>query len=124
MVEFAIVANVLFLVTFTCIEFARVNMIRNLTQDAAYFAARIAMVPGASSNDAVAEANRIMSSMITNGYTVDVNALDDESEGVAVTVRVQLDQVALFVPRFTAGGVIESTARMKTERYAGFFQNL
>ena len=124
MVEFAIVANVLFLVIFTCIEFTRVNMIRNLTQDAAYFAARIAMVPGASGAEAVAEADRIMSSMITNGYTVEVNELDKDSEEVAVTVRVQLNQVALIAPRFTAGGVIESTARMKTERYAGFFQQL
>lgn len=122
MVEFAIVANVLFLVVLTCIEFARINMVRNLAQDASYFAARMAMVPGATSDEAVAEADRIMASMLRNGYTVEVDTLDSDSEEVTVTIRVNLDEVALIVPRFTPGGVIESTARMKTERYAGFFR--
>ena len=44
-VEFAVVANVLFVLVFTCMEFARMNMVRNLTQDAAYFAARHVVVP-------------------------------------------------------------------------------
>jgi len=122
MVEFAIVANVLFLVTFTCMEFARVNMIRNLAQDAAYFAARHAIVPGASSGEAVAEAERIMSAMVSNGYTVDVEAIDDESEQVAVTVSVDLNEVALFAPMFLGDAVIETTAVMRTERYSGFYQ--
>lgn len=122
MVEFAIVANVLFLVTFTCIEFARVNMIRNLSQDAAYYAARIVVVPGATSEEAIAEVDRIMGTLVSNGYTVHVDSLDQGSEEVTVTVSVDLNEVALFAPRFTADSVLESTATMRTERYEGFFQ--
>ncbi len=47
-VEFAIVANLLMIMILTCMEFARLNMTRNLAQDAAYFAARYALVPGAT----------------------------------------------------------------------------
>ncbi|TWU67350.1 MULTISPECIES: TadE/TadG family type IV pilus assembly protein [Crateriforma] len=122
MVEFAVVANVLFLVIFTCCEFARMNMVRNLTQDAAYFAARQAIVPGATAADAEVEAERLMSSMVGEGYTVNVAELGENSEEVSVTVSVDLDEVAFFTSMFMPSATIESTARMRTERYAGFYQ--
>ncbi len=64
-VEFAMVAPIFFLVVFICIEFCRLNMIRNLTQDAAYFAARDCIVPGASADEAIAAANHVLSLMNT-----------------------------------------------------------
>ena len=121
-VEFAIVANIVFVSVFTCIEFARLNMIRNLVQDAAYAAARHAMVPGATSAEAVAQAELVLSSMITEGFNVQVNNLGENSEEVRVTVTVDLDAVALFSPLFLKNKTIESTATMRTERYEGFFQ--
>ncbi len=122
LVEFAVVSNVLFLVVFTCCEFARMNMIRNLTQDAAYFAARQAIVPGATAADAENAAGDLMSSMVGEDYEVSVNALNEESEEVVVTVSVNLDDVAFFTSMFFPGAVIESEARLRTERYAGFFE--
>ena len=64
-VEFALVAPVFFLMVFICLEFIRLNMIRNLTQDAAYFAARRSMVPGATREEALAEANQVLGMMFT-----------------------------------------------------------
>lgn len=122
MVEFAIVANVMFLMVLTCIEFARLNMTRNLMQDAAYFAARHAVVPGATAAEAIAEAERIMGSMLTNGYTVQVSELNAESEEIEVTVEVDLHAVALFAPNFLPNTTISTTANMRTERYSGFYQ--
>ena len=121
-VEFAILANIVLITVFTCMEFARLNMIRNLTQDAAYFAARHAIVPGATADEAITEADRIMSSLLSDGYTVDVGALNFESGEIAVTVSVDLDQVAFFTPMFLSNATIESTARMSTERYEGFYE--
>lgn len=121
-VEFAIVANVLFVMILTCMEFARMNMVRNLVQDAAYFAARHVIVPGATSAEGVAEADRIMSSMLSSGYTVEISDLDFDATQVTVTVSVDLDHVALFVPMFIQNATIESTARVRTERYSGFYQ--
>ncbi|NND99612.1 MAG: pilus assembly protein [Pirellulaceae bacterium] len=122
MVEFAIVANVMFVVILTCMEFARMNMVRNLAQDAAYFAARHAIVPGATKDEAVAEADRIISSLVTSGYTIDVSDLDSDSNEVVVTVSVDLDAVALFAPMFLPNSTIETTAHMSTERYDHFYQ--
>ncbi len=121
-VEFAIVANIMLVMTLTCMEFARLNMVRNLSQDAAYFAARHAIVPGATSAEAVAEAERIMSSMITNGFTVSVSDLDADASEITVTVAVDLTEVALFAPLFLPDTTIEAVARIKTERYDGFYQ--
>ncbi len=121
-VEFAIVANIMLVMTFTCMEFARMNMVRNLAQDAAYFAARHSIVPGATAGEAIAEADRIMSAMITNGYTVAVSDLDSEATFVTVTVSVDLAEVAFFAPFFLPSTTIESVARIRTERYDGFYQ--
>jgi Flp pilus assembly protein TadG len=121
-VEFAIVANVMFVMVFTCMEFARMNMVRNLVQDAAYAAARHVIVPGATSEEGVAEAERIMSSMLTSGYTVDISSLDFGATEVTATVSVDLDHVALFVPMFLSNTNFSSTARVKTERYEGFYR--
>jgi Flp pilus assembly protein TadG len=121
-VEFAVVANILILMILTCMEFARMNMVRNLAQDAAYFAARHAMVPGATTSEAIQEADRIMSAMVTNGYTVDVTALDSETEDIRVTVSVDLTAVALFAPYFLPDTNITTVAHMRTELYDGFYE--
>ena len=122
MVEFAIIANLLFVLVLTCIEFARMNMVRNLAQDAAYFAARQTIVPGATKEEAIAEAENIMGSMLDGGYTVEVDEFNFDSEEVSVTINVDLFQVALFTPLFLGSNEIETTAVMRTERYEGFYE--
>lgn len=122
LVEFAIVCNVLIVTIFTCMEFARMNMARNLAQDAAYYAARTAIVPGATAADAEAEANRIMNLMFADGFTVECSPITDETEEVSVRVAVALNEVALFTPMFLGDIELESVARMQTERYSGFYE--
>ncbi|MEO1525576.1 MAG: TadE family protein [Planctomycetota bacterium] len=121
-VEFAICANIFFVMIFTCMEFARMNMVRNLAQDAAYFAARHAMVPGATEAEAVQAADEVMNMMIDSGYTVDVSALGSDSDDVIVTVTVDFDDVALFAPKFLPNTEIQTVARVYSERYDGFFE--
>jgi len=121
-VEFAIVANLLMIIILTCMEFARMNMARNLMQDAAYFAARHAVVPGATADEAIEAADSIMRSMLSNGYTITVSDLNSESTDINVTVAVDLGEVALFAPYFLPETAISTTANMRTERYAGFYQ--
>ena len=122
MVEFAIVANLLMIMILTCMEFARMNMARNLMQDAAYFGARHAVVPGATQDEAIDAAETILSSMLSNGYTVTVSDLDADSEEIDVTVEIDLGEVALFAPYFLPETTISTTANMRTERYSGFYQ--
>ncbi|TWU49382.1 TadE/TadG family type IV pilus assembly protein [Rubripirellula reticaptiva] len=121
-VEFAIIANILLLIILTCMEFARMNMVRNLSQDAAYYAARVAIVPGATSEEAVNEASRIMGSLLNNGYEVNVSSIGTDSTSVTVTVTVDMGEVALFAPFFLPTSDLSSTVRMRTERYDGFYE--
>lgn len=121
-IEFAIVANIMMIMVLTCMEFARMNMVRNLSQDAAYFAARIAIVPGATAAEAEAEADRIMGAMVANGYTVTVSNIDSESSDVSVTIDVNFNEVAMFAPFFLPDSTISSSVRMRTERYEGFYE--
>ncbi|EMB14709.1 TadE/TadG family type IV pilus assembly protein [Rhodopirellula europaea] len=122
LVEFAIVCNVLLLTIFMCMELARMNMARNLAQDAAYYAARTAIVPGATADEAIAEAENIMESLFANGYEVECTPINDETEEVTVTVSLSLDDVALFAPMFLGNVELTSSATMQTERYNGFFR--
>lgn len=98
------------------------NMVRNLAHDAAYYAARHAMVPGATEAEAIAKADEVMTMMLSNGYTVAINGLGADVPEVVVTVSVDFNEVALFAPRFLPDATISSTAAIKAERYDGFFE--
>lgn len=97
-------------------------MIRNLAQDAAYFAARQVMVPGATSAEAVQVATDVMGMMTATGFQVDVDPIDADAPNAVVTVTVDFDQIALFAPMFLPNSIITTTARIRTERYDGFFE--
>ncbi len=124
LVEFALVAPVFLLIVFICIEFCRLNMIRNLTQDAAYYATRHCMVPGATAKEAEAEARRILAAMGTKGAKVMINngnGLDTDSSAVEVQITVPVAQNALFAPKFTGSINFSATTVMRTERHSGFY---
>lgn len=122
MVEFAVVANVMFLMIFTCIEFARINMVRNMAQDAAYYAARAVMVPGATREEAEQEVERLLGSLLASGYEVNVEDFGNESDEIVVNIEVDLNAVALITPIFFKDKTLSTTARLRTERYTGFFR--
>ncbi|MCH1495474.1 MAG: pilus assembly protein [Rubripirellula sp.] len=122
MVEFAIVANLLFCMIFVSFEFARFHLARNLTQDAAYYAARQAMVPGATAAEAKREATKILSAMFSQGYEVVIAPLGQQADSVVVTVSVDLHKVAFFAPMFLPDGKLTSVATLKTERYRGYYR--
>ena len=124
-VEFALVANIFLMTTFSCFEFCRLNLIRNLTQDAAYYAARKAMVPGATVAEAKAEANRILGFVATKGATIQVNdndTLNHSSSAISIEVSVPINQNAVITPVFTGDMVFTAVATMRTERFTGFFK--
>ena len=119
MVEFALVAPVFFLLIVTCIEFCRLNMIRNLAQDAAYYAARRCMVPGATKSEIESMVNRTLSSLGTRGATISVNngsSLNDSSPTVTVEVRIPIGSNALIMPNFTREIEFRAISTIRTER--------
>lgn len=117
-VEFAIVAPVFFLVLMSMFEFSRLNVLRNTADNAAYEAARAAMVPGATAADATAEANRLLNVVGARGanVTISPNRITRNTEAVTVSIDIPLDRNGWVVPRFTRGRTLTSTSTLRTER--------
>ncbi|MEE2641387.1 MAG: TadE family protein [Planctomycetota bacterium] len=125
MVELAIMTPVFLLLIFACFEFIRLNMIRNLVQDAAYFAARDAMVPGATVDEAEEAAEQILDYMNTKGAEISINqggSLNDDSDTVTVTITVPVADNSFLIPNFSNAMEFTSTATMHTERYHGYYE--
>jgi Flp pilus assembly protein TadG len=59
-VEFALTAPIFFLFVLAAFEFGWMNVLRHTADNAAYEAARAAMVPGATAADATVKANNIL----------------------------------------------------------------
>jgi Flp pilus assembly protein TadG len=117
-VEFAIVAPIFFILVIAAFEFGRINVIRHTADNAAYEGARIAMVPGATAAEAVAEAQRILRIVGTRGAKVTVNpaTLGPSVDQITVTVDVPMAQNGWITPRFTRSTTIRATSTLRTER--------
>lgn len=117
-VEFAIVAPVFFVLMIAAFEFGRLNVIRHTADNAAYEAARHAMVPGATAQEAVDKATSILRTVGTRGARVAIAppALGPNVEQVTVTVDVPLALNGWIAPRFTRNTTIRATSTLRTER--------
>ena len=117
-VEFALVAPAFFLVIMSMFEFTRLNVLRHTADNAAYEAARVAIVPGATVAQANTEANRLLTIVGARGATVTFNptTITPETNSVTVTGSIPLDRNGWVVPKFTKGRSLTSSATMRTER--------
>jgi Flp pilus assembly protein TadG len=117
-VEFAIVAPIFFVLVIAAFEFGRLNVIRHTADNAAYEAARHAMVPGATAVEAVDKAGSILRIVGTRGAKISINPplLGPEVDQVTVTVDVPLAQNGWIAPRFTRNTTIRATSTLRTER--------
>jgi Flp pilus assembly protein TadG len=117
-VEFAIVAPIFFLLLIGSLEFGRLNVIRHTADQAAYEAARNAMVPGATVAEARQHANRMLRIVGARGSRIDVQpaVLGPDVDEITVTVEVPLGQNGWITPRFTSNKTIYAVSRLKTER--------
>jgi len=91
-VETAIVLPVLFAIMFAAIDCARLNMIRNSAQNAAYEGARNAIVPGGTATDATSAAQRVLSGVGIRNFTITVSpsVITSASTKITVTITVPL----------------------------------
>lgn len=117
-VEFAITAPLFVLFLLTAFEFGWMNVIRHTADNAAYEAARMAIVPGATSAEAIAEANRLLDIVWARGAQVTVTpaTITDDTEEVTVSIDVPLNQNGLILPRFTSNKWLSSESTLRTER--------
>ncbi|RIK83545.1 MAG: transporter [Planctomycetota bacterium] len=117
-VEFAIVAPIFFLLVMGSLEFARLNVIRHTADQAAYEAARHAMVPGATAAEARSKANSLMRIVGARGTTVTINPtpITPDVKEITVSVDVPMNQNGWITPKFTSTTTIRGTSRLRTER--------
>lgn len=101
-VEMALTAPIIFLFLFATLEFAGVNIQRHTADNAAYEAARLGIVPGATVQDVQDEATRIMSFVGARNINVNVApaTITDETEELTVRVEVPIAQNGWLSPIF------------------------
>jgi Flp pilus assembly protein TadG len=119
-VEFALVAPVFFLIMLGSFELSRLNVLRHSADNAAYEAARHAMVPGATAAEAVAKANSLLRIVGARGANVTITpaVLGPDDDTINVRVDIPLNQNGWVVPHFTAGRTLTAQSTLSTERIA------
>lgn len=117
-VEFAITAPVFFVFLIAAFEFGRLNVIRHTADNAAYEAARHAIVPGATAAEAIDKANTLMNVVGARGVNVTVTPADlnEDVDFVKVVVDVPMASNGWIVPKFTSASTMHGESTMKTER--------
>lgn len=117
-VEFAIAAPVFFLFLLAAFEFGWLNVMRHTADNAAYEAARAAIVPGATAAEAKAKADSILQIVGAKAAQVTITPAVVTTSTKAVTVEIDLpmSKNGLIVPRFTAKTSLHSESTLKTER--------
>ena len=116
-VEMALTLPVLFLILFACYEFGRANMIRHTAQGAAYEAARVAIVPGATVQEARDTAEFFLSTSGVNDFDIDIepNNIQDDTETVSVLITVRMRDNSNIGLLFSEDAVFEGRCVLKRE---------
>ena len=123
-VEFALVAPILFLLIFGCIEFSRMMLTTAVIEQSAFEAARNVAVLGATADEGVALVRRELGYMGITDADITVTGLSgglaqsslaDSTEQISVTVSVEFRDFMFF--NSNGQGNIERTAILNTERF-------
>ena len=119
-VEFAITAPIFLLFLLAVFEFGWLNVMRHTADNAAYEAARTAIVPGATSGEALAKATSILNVVGARGAKINVtpNNITNSTTEVTVAIDVPMNSNGLITPRFTSKTTLHSESTLKTERPA------
>jgi Flp pilus assembly protein TadG len=117
-VEFALTAPIFFLFLLAAFEFGWLNVIRHTADNAAYEAARTAMVPGATVAEARNKANGLLRVVGARGANVTVTptVLTPETDEVTVEIDIPMNRNGLIAPRFTRNKTLHSESTLRTER--------
>ncbi len=138
-IEFAMVAPVFVFVIAVCGEFARLSMMRNLAQHAAYESARFVIAEGATIQDGIDRANQILARLGTQGAIVTINGSDGipdangnvpneitfDTQHVSCEIIIPLEDNAAILPaNFMGKRIVVSEMSLRTERYRGYYDGV
>ena len=117
-VEFAICAPILFLFTFTSLEFSRVNMIRQTVENAMYEGCRRGIVPGATAQDVRDSTQEVLNAIAAKNSEITVNPsviLEDTPE-ITVSIVVPINDNSWVAPLFFDGMEVSNSMTLRRER--------
>lgn len=120
LVEFAVVAPILFLLVFGMIEYGRMVMVQQIITNGAREGARLGVLDGTSTGDVTTAVNDYLANASVSGANVTVTPSPPSSAGygepVTVEVSVPFDQVSwLPTPLFIGGKTLTATTVMRRE---------
>jgi Flp pilus assembly protein TadG len=117
-VEFALTAPVFFLFLLAAFEFGWMNVLRHTADNAAYEAARAAMVPGATAAEATAKANGILNVVGARSpkITITPATITTSTKEVTVTIDIPMSKNGLIVPKFSKKSTLHAESTLGTER--------
>ncbi len=118
-VELAIVAPIIFLLLFCAIDFSRANSIRNTAENAAYEAARRAIVPGSTNLDAQTAANEILNILSIKNAAVSVtpSSITTATKQVSVTISIPLGDNLYASNQFLKCRTLTRTCTLTREQF-------
>ena len=120
-VEFAIVAPLMFLLVFGIIEFGRALMVQQVLTNASREGARRAILESTTAAEVTTLVNDYLTNTSVSGATISVSPASLSSVGlgdpVTVTVSVPYNQVSWIPPWFLGGQTLSATTMMHADRY-------
>ena len=119
-VEFALIAPVMILLTMGMMEMGRVVMVQQILVNASREGARLAVLPGATTAEVVNQVNQELISQTIPGATISTTPADlsTAQAGTAVTVTVSVPAASVsWVPNpvFTVDKTLEAETTMRRE---------
>jgi len=119
-VEFAIVAPLLFLLALGLVEYARIEMVVQGMSAAAQEGCRAGIVPGGTSADVLSHADDVLRDGLVTGASVTVNPLEvatlKEGQSFTVTVQVPVDGISWVPsPLLPKGKTLTTRCTMRRE---------
>ena len=117
LVEFAIVVPILILMFFAAFESCRVAMVRHTVDNAVYEGCRVAVIPGATADEAESEARKVLRAIGVDKANIHVQptTFDRATKEVSVSIEVPLDKNCLVPNQFVTGRTIRRQLTLRRE---------
>lgn len=118
LVEFAMVMPILMMFFYGMIELSRVLLLQHTVDTASYEGARSAIVPGATSQDAIDCASKLLTTgkLKSAKITVDPTLITEDTPVITVLVEVPIRENAWMTPFWFKKGSVKSEVTLITER--------
>ena len=113
-VEFALVAPIIFLIFFGCLELTSLNLMRHTAGNAAYEAARAGIVPGATEASAKQKALNLLKAVgATRNVTIDYQNTPDK---VSVLINIPVKDNSWGLASFSGSSTIRKGCILSREK--------